>query len=216
MTLQDIMTARQNGGPGCCAVNRAGNMCFCVRDADREQESRPTFRNEGECAQKPTKCPCGCGNTLMPGFDPDSLPLVQNTATSPAPEASWPGSAVSHGSLNPAKNSAILAGPEETPGNGAGIATPESFVDEATRIVRGNREGVYGKPTQNFETIAALWSAWLSVRLKTTVGLEAADIGHLMILMKEARLANAPRHRDSMVDIIGYSDCVDMCWRDRP
>lgn len=128
-----------------------------------------------------------------------ALPTEQNTARNPDVGNSYPGSAPPHGPLTE---------PD--------MQHPESFVDEALRVVRGNREGVYGKPTQNFDTIAALWSAWLSTRLKSAVSLEAADVGHLMILMKEARLANAPRHRDSMVDIVGYSDCIDMCWRDKP
>lgn len=87
--------------------------------------------------------------------------------------------------------------------------TNEGYIAEALRIVRGNREGVYGRPDQNFQTIAALWSAWLSVRLRTTVTIDATDVGHLMILMKEARIANSPLHRDSHVDIAGYLDCID-------
>lgn len=89
----------------------------------------------------------------------------------------------------------------------------ETVVDEALRIVRGNREGVYGPPDQNFRTIAAMWSAWLTVRLRAPVTLEPADICHLMILMKEARIANSPLHRDSLVDIVGYADCADVCQR---
>lgn len=92
-------------------------------------------------------------------------------------------------------------------------AKPETVVDEAMRIVRGNREGVYGPPDQNFRTIAAMWSAWLSVRFKASVTLDPADVCHLMILMKEARIANAPLHRDSLVDIVGYADCADVCQR---
>jgi len=87
--------------------------------------------------------------------------------------------------------------------------THESYIDEAIAIVRENREEVYGRPDQNFRTIAALWSTWLTVRLRHDVTLEAADVGHLMILMKEARIANDPRHRDSHVDIVGYMSCID-------
>jgi hypothetical protein len=86
-------------------------------------------------------------------------------------------------------------------------------IDEALAVVRGNRENVYGRPDQNFRTIAHFWSGWLSVRCKAEIELDAADVGHLMILMKEARLANSPRHRDSLVDIAGYVDCVDTCHR---
>ncbi len=87
---------------------------------------------------------------------------------------------------------------------------PISIVDEALAIVRGNREQCYGPPDQNFQTIAAFWSSWLSVRLKTEIVLDGADVCYLMQLMKLARLANSPRHRDSIVDIVGYADCVDV------
>ena len=89
----------------------------------------------------------------------------------------------------------------------------ETVVDEAMRIVRGNREGVYGPPDQNFRTIAAMWSAWLSVRLRTEVKLNGSDVCFLMQQMKLARLANSPTHRDSLVDIVGYADCADVCQR---
>jgi len=86
-----------------------------------------------------------------------------------------------------------------------------SMVAEALKIVRGNREAVYGDPTQNFKTIAAFWSAWLSVRFKAKIELSPVDVCHLMNCMKLARLANTPDHRDSMVDIVGYVDCADRC-----
>ncbi len=85
-----------------------------------------------------------------------------------------------------------------------------SIVDEALAIVRGNREQCYGPPDQNFRTIAAFWSSWLSTRLRADVTLDGADVCYLMQLVKLARLANSPRHRDSIVDIVGYADCVDV------
>jgi hypothetical protein len=87
----------------------------------------------------------------------------------------------------------------------------QTYIDEALAVVRSNRENVYGRPDQNFRAIAALWSAWLTVRLRHEVQLDPADVGHLMILMKEARIANQPAHRDSHVDIAGYLECVNVC-----
>lgn len=91
----------------------------------------------------------------------------------------------------------------------ADAAPLKGYIDEALAVVRGNREGVYGRPDANFQTIAALWSTWLSMRLRHDIKLDAADVGHLMILMKSARIANSPTHRDSHVDIAGYLDCID-------
>lgn len=87
---------------------------------------------------------------------------------------------------------------------------PATMVGEALTIVRGNREQVYGSPDQNFRTISELWSSWLTVRTGEKIELDGADVCYLMQLMKLARLANSPRHRDSVVDIIGYADCVDV------
>ncbi len=36
---------------------------------------------------------------------------------------------------------------------------------------------------------------------------EPRDVAMLMILLKIARLAETPNHRDSIVDIIGYAAC---------
>ena len=92
-------------------------------------------------------------------------------------------------------------------------AASESFFDEAKRIVEGRRND-YGGPERNNGTIAKLWSAWLSVRLGIDFDLTAADVCHLMILVKEARIANFPTHRDSHVDIAGYLMCAEICQQE--
>ncbi len=107
------------------------------------------------------------------------------------------------------KKIGVAAKPEPEPPEEFVISS-ESMVGEALKIRQGNREQVYGHPAQNFTTIAHFWSAWLSVRLKAECLLDGADVGYMMQLMKLARLANSPRHRDSQVDVIGYADCVDM------
>lgn len=77
---------------------------------------------------------------------------------------------------------------------------------EAQRIVTGARRAAYGRPEDNFKRIADLWNAHM-----TNTGRPALfaprDIAPLMILMKMARLAETPDHRDSIVDIIGYMAC---------
>ena len=80
----------------------------------------------------------------------------------------------------------------------------EAIADEAKRIVTGARRANYGKPENNFERIARLWTA----HLKNTgrdVEIVAGDVSLLMILMKVARLAETPDHRDSFVDVVGYA-----------
>ena len=89
-------------------------------------------------------------------------------------------------------------------------APSQSIVDEALAIVRGNREQCYGRPTKNFETIAAFWTAYLAARPDPAAPIAPVEVSHLMGLVKLARLANRPDHRDSLVDLVGYADCADM------
>jgi hypothetical protein len=73
--------------------------------------------------------------------------------------------------------------------------------EEAVDIIYGDREETYGDPAKNIRKIAALWSAYLG--LDTALSIE--DVCNLMILLKTARLQHTPNHRDSMVDIVGYT-----------
>lgn len=86
----------------------------------------------------------------------------------------------------------------------------EDIASEALRIVTGSRRSAYGTPERNFERIARLWNAHLANRfhdLPENVRLAPGDVAALMRLMKEARLAETPDHRDSFVDLVGYSLC---------
>jgi len=84
-----------------------------------------------------------------------------------------------------------------------------SIVDDAKRIVRGERRRTYGKPGESFERIAALWSEYLRLLNKARghAVLMPEDVAAMMRLMKEARLIQALDHRDSYVDLVGYALC---------
>lgn len=102
--------------------------------------------------------------------------------------------------------------PIEAPGS-------TSWCERAIEIVRKNREGVYGPPTRNFDTIAKLWNAYLSVQpdLHFKNGqftISTVAVAHLMILMKLARLGNDRFHEDSHIDIGGYLDCAEKCVKE--
>lgn len=79
-----------------------------------------------------------------------------------------------------------------------------AIADEAKRIVAGARRSAYGTPENNFERIARFWQAYF-VNTGRDVTVTAADVSPLMRLMKEARLCETPAHRDSFVDLIGYT-----------
>lgn len=89
------------------------------------------------------------------------------------------------------------------------LARPDvktAIADEAKRIVAGARRSAYGKPEQNFERIARYWDAYFK-NTGRDIDVTAADVAPLMRLMKEARLAETPDHRDSFVDLVGYALC---------
>jgi hypothetical protein len=87
-----------------------------------------------------------------------------------------------------------------------------SVLQEAHKIIYGDREQTYGHPDKNLKTISKMWNAYI-----TAVGereLNAKDIAILMILLKTARLANDPNNRDSIVDICGYAALIERCTND--
>lgn len=79
-----------------------------------------------------------------------------------------------------------------------------AIADEAVAIVSGARRNAYGRPEDNFERIARFWKAYFE-NTGRPVDLTAADVSPMMRLMKEARLCETPDHRDSFVDLVGYT-----------
>lgn len=89
----------------------------------------------------------------------------------------------------------------------------KALLDEAAETV-ATRGKPYGGVEDNFARIARLWTAHLANRYaddkKFHLGpptLDPTDVAIMMILLKTARLANDPAHRDSWVDIAGYAAC---------
>lgn len=79
-----------------------------------------------------------------------------------------------------------------------------AIADEAKRIVTGARRSAYGTPENNFARIARFWTAYMR-NTGRDVEITAGDVSPLMRLMKEARLCETPDHRDSYVDLVGYT-----------
>lgn len=80
---------------------------------------------------------------------------------------------------------------------------PKSILDEAQEIIYGDREKTYGAPDKNLKMIGDLWAAYSGVPFT------AEDVCNMMILLKVARLANDPKHRDSQVDLCGYAALME-------
>jgi len=85
-------------------------------------------------------------------------------------------------------------------------AKPQSILQAAHSIVHGDREQTYGDAGKNFRTIAAYWNTHILAAKSIEARLTEADVCGMMILLKQARLANNPNHTDSMVDIAGYTE----------
>lgn len=83
-----------------------------------------------------------------------------------------------------------------------------SVLDEANKIIYGDREHTYGKPSKNLECIAGMWNHYIESAGRK---LSAKDVAAMMVLLKTARLANQIDHRDSVVDICGYAALIERC-----
>lgn len=80
-----------------------------------------------------------------------------------------------------------------------------NIADEAKQLVLGDRNAAYGDPRADYEATAKIWSGILAGKLKAEITPEDAIL--MMIGVKLSRLSRNPAHRDSVVDIIGYSLC---------
>lgn len=96
------------------------------------------------------------------------------------------------------------------------MTTPkhENILREAESIIYGDREQTYGKPSKNLTCIAQFWTAYLDNRQNSDKPLGATDVAAMMTLLKIARLANSPEHRDSLVDGCGYLALIERCHQD--
>jgi len=84
----------------------------------------------------------------------------------------------------------------------------ESILEEAQRLIHGERNKNYGHPRENFRDIAALFSGYLGKEINEI------DVANLMILVKVARVKDAGYHRDSFTDIAGYAGCVERIYEE--
>ena len=92
-----------------------------------------------------------------------------------------------------------------------------NILQEAEKVIYGDREQTYGKPGKNLENIATLWEMYLHGKgmwNDSSKGLYPHDVALMMILMKVARLMNSPDHRDSLVDICGYAALIERVQND--
>lgn len=85
--------------------------------------------------------------------------------------------------------------------------TRDELLDFAEKAVCDRAEN-YGLPSENFSRIASYWRAHLNSRYGSDIPLDGSSVAMMMVLLKIARLDNAPSHGDSLVDIAGYAACA--------
>jgi hypothetical protein len=85
----------------------------------------------------------------------------------------------------------------------------ESILDEAARLVGGDRQSDYGHPFHDFSRTALIWTGLFLDKLKPGEQFTARDVPLAMNGIKMSREANKPK-RDNRVDGAGYWQTLDM------
>ena len=88
------------------------------------------------------------------------------------------------------------------------MAEEESILDEAKRIVHGERGENYGHPFEDFSRTAKIWSAILGKDITPE------QVALCMVGLKISREVNRPK-RDNIVDGAGYFETLDMVKKER-
>ena len=84
----------------------------------------------------------------------------------------------------------------------------ETILQEAQRLVHGDRQADYGHPLDDFTRTAKLWSAIVGFPVT------ADQVGLCMAAVKISRQCNHPK-RDNMTDLAGYAATVQMVAEER-
>ena len=142
---------------------------------------------------------CDCGSALIPlsiaWYSARGRCQVLGCANVPPPGARFCDECVRGGKVHGVRTS------------------PPSVLDEAARLVHGDRQQAYGHPRDNHACTAELWNAYLNRRRSATGNpdyqLDAYDVCLLNDLQKTSRLAHS-RHRDGLTDKVGFVANAEM------
>lgn len=105
----------------------------------------------------------------------------------------------------------IMTAAQERAANEKASQSPaKTLLQQAHEVIHGDREQTYGDAGKNLRVIAEYWSIHLTATTGEKITLTPADVCGMMILLKQARLANSPNHRDSLLDIAGYAGLQDL------
>ena len=90
---------------------------------------------------------------------------------------------------------------------------PETILEEAQRLVHGDRQAAYGHPADDYQCTGEMWEALLRrlpgvVLPPGTISPRVACV--MMAVLKASREVHRPK-RDNLVDLAGYAACAQMC-----
>jgi hypothetical protein len=92
-------------------------------------------------------------------------------------------------------------------------STPvENILEEANRLIFGERRSHYGHPLDDYTRTAAIFNAVFADKIKTPFTPE--DLMMVMVCVKISRHTNLVR-RDNLVDIAGYAGCIQEAIEER-
>ena len=78
------------------------------------------------------------------------------------------------------------------------MSNTKEFLEEAIKLVGGQRQKDYGDKTQNHRNIANLWSAYLGYPIT------AENVAIMMCLLKIARTKLGATSKDTYIDMSAY------------
>ncbi len=81
---------------------------------------------------------------------------------------------------------------------------PETVLEEAQRLIFGDRNAAYGHPAEDFARTGRMWGAILGIP-----DVPPAQVGLCMAALKISREVHRPK-RDNLVDLAGYAGTVAM------
>jgi hypothetical protein len=80
----------------------------------------------------------------------------------------------------------------------------ETIISTAARFVSGDRAQQHGDLMECHDKIACLWNGYLAARREPAAAFDAADVAHMMVLLKIAR-SQSGFSLDNWIDMAGYS-----------
>lgn len=81
----------------------------------------------------------------------------------------------------------------------------ETVLEEAQRLVYGDRQASYGHPAEDFARVAGMWRSLFGWNVTPH------QVGQAMACVKLSRMAESPGKRDHYADLAGYAACAWRC-----